>query len=92
MFMRKLLFGLLTGMLLIAGCVSPPRSQWYNDLYKSDRRNSMDRYYGRDFVICLGIALDSAKIKRPGDGSVEYETEECLRRAGWVENKQSEAQ
>ncbi len=52
----------------------------------------MDRYYGRDFVICLGIALDSAKIKRPGDGSVEYETEECLRRAGWVENKQSEAQ
>ncbi len=52
----------------------------------------MDRYYSRDFVICLGVVLDSAKIKRPGYGSVEYETEECLRRAGWVEYKQSEAQ
>ena len=83
--MRKLIIGLLSAVVLLAGCISPPKSLWYNGLYKSDRKNSMQKYYGRDFVICLGFALESANHEQPGSVSVEYETLDCLRKAGWVE-------
>ena len=83
--MRKLLVGLLTVIVLITGCISPPQSPWYNGLYKSDRRNSMEKYYSRDFAICLGLALESANLKQTNTASVEFETEECLHKAGWVE-------
>ena len=45
----------------------------------------MEKYYSRDFAICLGLALESADLKQTNTGSVEFETEECLHKAGWVE-------
>ena len=71
---------------LLVGCATTVTNHWSNSLYKNDRENSMEKYYGRDFVICLNIAIDALQASVSGKDTLEQQTNDCLRRAGWVES------
>lgn len=81
--MKTLLIPLMTGTLIIAGCATPKNGEWHNTLYQRDYKTSMEKYYRRDFKICLGRALQASSAGLIAPLTIELETEKCLRYGGW---------
>lgn len=71
-------------VLLLFGCATTNGDgRWYNNLYKRDYETPMEKYYSRDFLICLNLVLDAPKTNQAAANSAEQQTHDCLRKGGW---------